>query len=1011
MDSDFNIQYNKEKGTEKDNLIETIINDIKLNKNGTFKCKIVKEEINEKEKDYIFMSIESYNINYTQFIRKYNGYNFENKYISFEIKDIKLKLINGKHYLYLEDFNILKNETYKLKETYEFNSIEEITDNNILSTIKLKAKEISDNLILTKFIFQDLNYNNVTIEYNEDYEFEHGKIYLFNGYLYDKSQQKLISTMFSTIQEYSNNINTLNIFNCEEDKLVSFKCIIKSFSLIDKFIIVEDSDKKNYKVKVNYSLLKKISLNGINYFYNFVKVNSGEFVSTNFSDIDYKEETHIKFIFDNFDLNKNFYNRISINNNHYDIKEKIMVIKIEEENKNNLFNQDIYYERIENKTVCHKYKFSLEVEKGKKNNFHSLLDANGNHSYQFYFQARYKEDLPKSISINVNNNKYDFNNPDNFGNDLIERFTIINIPEQDVITLLDLPTKTINYNFQDNKINDFKYLISINDKHKKDYKIFIKNKVENKKEDFHFPEKDYEIIKKIFNENINDEQIEYKNMQSILSSFLLKNINEIENISNILSNGFNKYKFKNNRKDYEAIKYLSFIDLCFKNIFLKNHNTISIYFYNLKGILNSIINLEYIDRIKVLLSFITNFNENIKLEKNENTLIYDKLELFDLDKKDCCDLYPYVKQAYQTLYEIIDNLKEECPLYQGISKLNSIINSEITSNNILHSGSLLNVGDIKLELIKNINTFVLLSFKENIFTDDYAEYFSESKTTRINILSLFNKVEDIYNEKYYKNAASSILILFIHENFGHIKKNINNENDLSPRNHDDNNFNEFSLTDGDSGDALEFLLINDSFNINYIMMHNSSEKLLNANLYINDNLVLREIYNKITTEMTIKMKINEIEEEKLKKEEDKVENNDNDDDIKDGEKNRQQKKKEKEKNNKKEYICKEESEEAENIIIQKKEIEDDDNRNFIKEEIYKIIFKDKYDNNQPQKMKKHDNIKKLREKSSPPRQKRMLFRDMKRIYGRMTSEEKKKLKNDENYKRYLKLLKNTRVKY
>ena len=53
------------------------------------------------------------------------------------------------------------------------------------------------------------------------------------------------------------------------------------------------------------------------------------------------------------------------------------------------------------------------------------------------------------------------------------------------------------------KIHDWKYLISINDKHEKDYKIFIKEKDKRKKKYLQINEKDFKIIKNIFNKNTN----------------------------------------------------------------------------------------------------------------------------------------------------------------------------------------------------------------------------------------------------------------------------------------------------------------------------------------------------------------------------------------------------------------------------------------------------------------------------------------------------------------------------
>ena len=287
MDDDSDIQYKNEK--EKDNLIQKIINNIRSGKNISIKCKIIKEEEhkNERENNLIFMTINVLNKDYIQFIRKNNSTNLENKYIIFEIKDIKLMLINNKHYFYLEYYRIIENEIYELKETYIFNAFQEINKDTILSTIKLRAKEIFANLIDTKFIFQDLYGNDVNIIYNEDYEFENGRIYCFNGYIYNISKSQFEPTMISSIQDYSEDKNEINSFqdilNFEKNKLVSFKCKIKSFSIRDKYVTVSDLDldsdfdEKEYKVKINNNLLKKISKNGINYFFNFLKINNNQF--------------------------------------------------------------------------------------------------------------------------------------------------------------------------------------------------------------------------------------------------------------------------------------------------------------------------------------------------------------------------------------------------------------------------------------------------------------------------------------------------------------------------------------------------------------------------------------------------------------------------------------------------------------------------------------------------------------------------------------------------------------
>ena len=777
MNSNSDISFNEETESDKDNLIIEILNHIKENKNFTIKCKIIKEN---KEKSLIFMTINIHNIDYLQFIRINDNIILENKDIQFQLKDIKLTLKNNKYFFLIENYEILKHKIYELKNADIYNTITEIKDSENFTTIKLKAREIFDTLKSTKFNFYDINGNLINIKNNEGYEFENGKIYLFNGYFYNKSKKRLVKTMISSIKEYLNNKSELisfkDIENYENLKLLNFKCKVKSYSLIDKYIKITDidSDEKIYKVNLNINLLKKISLNGLCYFFNFRKKNESELEMTNFSDIEIKEETIIEFIFDDFDINKNYYyNRIKIDKKHYNIDNKIINIRIEDDMKNNIFIQDIIYERVENKKSIFTYEFSLEVDRGKTNHFHSLLAANGNHSYQFYFQAKFKEDLPKSISLNINNKKYEFDKLDNFKNNLIERFTIINIPKQDINKSLSLQIKEIQDVFNEKKIHDWKYLISINDKHEKDYKIFIKEKDKRKKKYLQINEKDFKIIKNIFNKNTNMldsiKPIKYEEIIKILSPFLKnKEAKEIKKILNVVVKGFRKYKFQNKRRDYETIKYLSFIFLCVNALkLMKNNTNIFDYFKNFRDILCSLINFEYIDRIKVILGFISIFIDNIKSKKidilNKETLV-----LFDLDNEENISKYPWIKRSYNTLYEIIDKMKEGYPLHQGIFSLNSLIYKELVTSNNFHSGALLNEDDIKLELFKNVNRFLFLSFKDDYNSDDYAEYSIESKTTKIFVYSIFGGQID---KKKYNRASSVVLILFFNKIFA-IKKKI-----------------------------------------------------------------------------------------------------------------------------------------------------------------------------------------------------------------------------------------------
>ena len=305
----------------------------------------------------------------------------------------------------------------------------------------------------------------------------------------------------------------------------------------------------------------------------------------------------------------------------------------------------------------------------------------------------------------------------------------------------------------------------------------------------------------------------------------------------------------------------------------------------------------------------------------------------------------------------------------------------------------MNVDDIKLELIKNMNRFLFLSFKEDN-NNDFAEFKEESKTTTFYLLSIFETKQDVYDKKYFNIASSVILILLLHEICGHKKKNINNEKILTPRNHNDSNFKSFSLTKADSGDVIEYLLIKKSFNIDYLMKHDDTEKLLNANLYIGNNFdELRIIYNKIIEEVENKEKNGNIEEEE------ELEEQGNE---KEEEPEEEEEEKDEEKNN--------ENIKIQNEIIEKNEIIDD-KINSINEEIDKVLLGELNDSNIFQINKKIVKNITINNEPSRPKRKRLMFRQMKILYGNLTEEEKKKLKNDYNYRRYLKLLKDTKHKY
>ena len=188
---------------------------IKSNENHTFNCKII-EENEDKNLCLKFMSISMNEKKSSKFIRYADNIELRGKAINFKINDVKMRIFKGTFYFLIEKYNIESNLNYKLgknniKESeYIFDSIKiykaidqiEKMDKHLCSFI-LKAEEVRKK---KTFEFRDSNNQLMQIEKdNINYKFENGKIYNFNGFLYNISNNNFESTNISDIQNYSIN--------------------------------------------------------------------------------------------------------------------------------------------------------------------------------------------------------------------------------------------------------------------------------------------------------------------------------------------------------------------------------------------------------------------------------------------------------------------------------------------------------------------------------------------------------------------------------------------------------------------------------------------------------------------------------------------------------------------------------------------------------------------------------------------------------------------------------------
>ena len=859
----------------KNSLFQQFYEAIKSKENKIFKCKII-EEKEDKNLNIKFMSIiDSQNEISSSFIRDCDKINLKDRDICFEISNISLTLLNGIPYFLLKKYDIIENKNksyYNFEQIRIYDSVDKIDKNNSdLCILILKAKEIFESLTKDSFIFEDLKGKVIKVE-ESDYNFEHGKIYIFKGYLYNNNKNIFEKTLISSIEEYSAYRD--KVFQLKElDKMkegmkVNFKAKIISFNIKDTFINIEDELGKKYKVNVNFSLLKKISLNQECTFLNFIKIVNNEFNFTNLSNIESKEdETFVEFNFLNYeDENTRFYNNIKIDDKLYKIDKKTIKIKINESSRKNLFIKKIFFERIENKESVHSFDYLFEINKGKNNHIEGFLGKDG-YCYEFYIKSLQKEDLPKQISVTINDKIVNFKNPDKFSNEFQERFVLLNIPKQNINTIFNSSDKTIDS-------NSGKYLILIKSKNEKIIINFRKKINDIIKKDFLIPDNVSNEMKILYQKYIN-------NHKNCINKYLdskahfpdldtNKNISEIISKKlNIMLDGFNKYNFSNSKKDYDNVKYLSFIFIY--HYLYKAKDFIYLFISNFEELLSSVVNLDYIDRIKVLIAFIINYYDNLFEEKyiKINNIITKKaigpnndfLILVNMDDDSIIQRYEYIKTAFEILYKIIDKLSEDCALFKIMQQINSLIHEEVLTNKKMHSGSILNLNDIKLELIQNIDRYLIISRKDRKYLDNYAFFRDISLTVTINIRSIMSIFSNNLNFNI-NNLVTVVLFLLIHESLGHKKKNINNENIDTPREYYGSNFEELSLDSSDTGLVLEKIIFGKAFEPKYLMENKNPQIFLNENLYLEKNFEkLHILYSEL--EKTLNLDDN-IEKEKEK---------------------------------------------------------------------------------------------------------------------------------------------------
>ena len=327
-----------------------------------------------KSNNYLGLIVSVDNVKCDQFIIKKGVINLNSKIcVKVKARDIKLKMININNFLEIKKCEIidkkLEIDDSKLK-LYKFelpDIVENLynVQNNKNISIKLKSQEI-EQIYSYEYKFCNNYMKNIAVELPKNLfdNIENDKIYFFNGFNYNSHNNLLKPINISSIEILDKNSDIENIIfkdilTAYNGEIINIKGTIKDVSLEKCSIIIEDCYSKNInQINLNRNLFKKINQNNICTFINFKKEN-GILHYTNLSDIYSTEETFVDFYI--LQSNQRYYNRIKVNNDSIDISQNSNKIrfKIDTADKNEIFEQKFFYEKIRGEKIEQSYEFFL----------------------------------------------------------------------------------------------------------------------------------------------------------------------------------------------------------------------------------------------------------------------------------------------------------------------------------------------------------------------------------------------------------------------------------------------------------------------------------------------------------------------------------------------------------------------------------------------------------------------------------------------------------------------------
>ena len=873
-----------------------LINTIKMKEKDDEKHLLNSKEIeskNNKIEKYDLYEIKNLIINYYIIIDKIQGLikNINKKNIlCFQILNFKIKGKNTS--ININNINsIIKKKFYFIESIYTESFKFNMNTRVLISTyLKCLGKDKNKN----KCQYKDSKDNIIEL----DKILEKNKTYFF-GYLFYDPINKSVSFIktLSFYEEINASLNknskTFQITN-QNNLIIEGKVINALFHENKIQVRVSNSERKDkiINIQLDNNLMKNITFNGITYFINFIFEKENKFSFGKFSHIIIDTETIIEINFVDY-KETNKYDMVKIDSQIFKINNKKLRIVLNKYQEKNYFREKLMY--LNNNKIIHS--FIIEIYRNRTNKYESFLNLeNDGFCYEFLYISKNEKNLlvnQKIILDEKKNKSIIFSNLEKFENKLKGRICIINIPEQ----ILD---EKVEANINKNNCKSFKYLIlmqgnqvnSINkfqlnlDEEKKypfymdeNYKKQLYSFYNIYKKDFKKFENDFETVNKEYpllfgkEENSFEDEIDYPNNKinninneddsddeklinenEMIDKRRLKSINEkvikdSNNYRKYIELSFLKFNFENSQIQFKQIKMLCFLYILKympkANIALKLKEEIII--KNYKYIVKKSKGLPYIDRIRILISFINNkiFDNDLALKNCYTFLI--KID----DTLNECD---YIRKAYKILYKILDNLNENSSLFIALHQLNSYIEYDYYTDCKMFSSSILTVNDVKLDFFKNNQGYFFVN--DIIETRTYAFYCPYTKIIYYNPYSFLKARKNIDILKLKKNninikATCVSLFLTFHEDCGHLKNGINNIED-TPRQFYNNDLvvqKGGVLGINDSGYIIEFFLNEGVIRAKSMMLYKNIsdiESLLDFNQYITSDLNgVKTLLNKI----------------------------------------------------------------------------------------------------------------------------------------------------------------------